>query len=145
MGLLYRHAGRVTAQNGGFRPGQCPDIVSRDNWLGGSTSHDTFAVKRVGEAISVVRTDTGNPAAGWAMDLEFECCGKAVAREFVHDVATVHRFDQIIYGVTHVRLSMADARIKTDNSVSFNSVSIKGPPTNCGSRGETDVGFRGRT
>ena len=57
------------------QPGHtCPTIVNSDNWLSGETYPDTFAVTRVGDTISVVRTDTSGTAEGWSVDLQFECC-----------------------------------------------------------------------
>jgi hypothetical protein len=52
----------------------CPTVVNRENWLGSYTYGDTFAVTQDGDMISVVRTDNGNPAEGWGMNLQFECC-----------------------------------------------------------------------
>ena len=55
----------------------CPTVVNKDNWLGGSTSGDTFSVQKRrneegGTDILVTRTD--GPKHGWEMDLRFQCC-----------------------------------------------------------------------
>ena len=55
----------------------CPIVVNKDNWLGGSTSGDTFSVQKRrneegGTDILVTRTD--GPKHGWEMDLRFQCC-----------------------------------------------------------------------
>ena len=59
----------------------CPTVVDRSNWLTNLTHEDhlahdgdTFATTQAGNAVSVVRTDTGNPDQGWPITLEFPCC-----------------------------------------------------------------------
>jgi hypothetical protein len=56
----------------------CPEVVNRDNWVGGETWPDTFAVTQAFDAVSVARTDTGDASVGWGMDLQFECCRAAL-------------------------------------------------------------------
>jgi hypothetical protein len=71
-------SGPVVGQTFPVEPGYtCPAVVNRVNWLGGDQYGDIFAVTRDSDMLSVVRTDTGVDTAGWDMNLQFECCGKA--------------------------------------------------------------------
>jgi hypothetical protein len=77
--------GPVVGQTFAVEPAYvCPTIVNRDNWLGDETYDDIFAVTQGGGSVSVVRTDTGDSAAGWAMDLKFECCGETPCIICIH-------------------------------------------------------------
>jgi hypothetical protein len=70
-------SGPVVGQTFAVEPGYiCPTIVSKDNWLGGETYGDTYAVTQAGDSVTVVRTDTGNTDDGWGMYLQFKCCGE---------------------------------------------------------------------
>ena len=67
--------GPVVGQTFAVQPSHvCPTTVSRNNWLGGDTYGDNFAVTQDANGISVVRTDTGNTDQGWGMNLRFKCC-----------------------------------------------------------------------
>ena len=50
----------------------CPNIVNKDNWIGGDDHDYTFSVQQREMDIVVTRTDF---ATGWGMDLRFQCCG----------------------------------------------------------------------
>jgi hypothetical protein len=55
----------------------CPRVVTSENWLSGESHGDTFRVTQSaasGGTVTVVRTDTGNMADGWTMNLQFQCC-----------------------------------------------------------------------
>ena len=52
----------------------CPNIVNKENWLGGGSQLDTFSIQQRETDIVVTRTD--NPK-GWGMNLSFRCCGKS--------------------------------------------------------------------
>ena len=51
----------------------CPAEVTKDNWLGGATDPDTFAVAQLGTLLAVKRTDSDG---GWVRQLRFKCCGE---------------------------------------------------------------------
>ena len=51
----------------------CPNIINKDNWLGGDYYPDTFSIQQRETDIVVTRTDS---ASGWDMNLRFQCCGK---------------------------------------------------------------------
>ena len=51
----------------------CPNIINKDNWVGGDYYPDTFSVQQRETDIVVTRTDS---ASGWDMNLRFQCCGK---------------------------------------------------------------------
>ena len=53
---------------------QCPNEVSKDNWLNDETYGDTFEITQEGTKITAVRTDTGDRASGWGMPLRISCC-----------------------------------------------------------------------
>ena len=53
---------------------QCPNEVSKDNWLNDETYGDTFEITQEGTKITVVRTDNGDRKAGWGMPLRISCC-----------------------------------------------------------------------
>jgi hypothetical protein len=53
---------------------KCPQTVSKENWLGEATYSDTFKITQTDNKITVVRSDTGNEADGWGMNLQFKCC-----------------------------------------------------------------------
>jgi hypothetical protein len=52
----------------------CPATVNQNNWLGGGTTGETFAVAQNGTEVTVSRSDTGNSQDGWDIDLRFDCC-----------------------------------------------------------------------
>jgi hypothetical protein len=68
-------SGPVIGQTFSAPPGyECPSTVSRDNWVGGDTYPDVYAVTQQETSLSVVRTDNGDTNSGWGMNLQFECC-----------------------------------------------------------------------
>jgi hypothetical protein len=69
--------GPVVGQTFPVVPGYtCPAVVNRDNWLNVENYGDKFAVTQGGASVSVSRTDTGNSADGWGLNLQFKCCGE---------------------------------------------------------------------
>ena len=49
----------------------CPNIINKDNWVGGDYYPDTFSVQQRETDIVVTRTDY---TSGWGMNLKFHCC-----------------------------------------------------------------------
>ena len=74
MGLLYGRAGRLTAENGGFRPGQCATWFDGCNQCAvGNSTADSCHFAFDGECDEPWLCDTGtdgsdcalHPAGGW--------------------------------------------------------------------------------
>jgi hypothetical protein len=83
--------GPVVGQSFAVAPGYtCPTVVNRDNWLSKGAYGDTYAVTQAGGSVSVVRTDTGNTAEGWDMNLKFECCGETLLAFTIYNLELAH-------------------------------------------------------
>ena len=56
----------------------CPTKVDKNNKIGNWNPKwgDWFTVTRTSDnkGVTVVRSDKGNPAAGWGLNLQFACC-----------------------------------------------------------------------
>ena len=66
----------------------CPNIINKDNWVGGDYYPDTFSVQQRETDIIVTRTDSNS---GWGMGLSFRCCGGKVSH-MKHSNAIVFKF-----------------------------------------------------
>jgi hypothetical protein len=56
--------------------------ITKENWLDGHTSDDTFAIVIKDDTLTCTRLDTGNTEDGWDMNLRFVCC-EPVCEELV--------------------------------------------------------------
>jgi hypothetical protein len=56
--------------------------ITKENWLDGHSSEDTFAIVIKGDTLTCTRLDTGNTEDGWDMNLRF-VCGEPVCEELV--------------------------------------------------------------
>jgi hypothetical protein len=113
----------------------CPRVVTSENWLSGESSGDTFRVTQSaasGGTVTVVRTDTGNLADGWGMNLQFQCCTASNTAGFPlhgptvvifnppyanHNYSSVFNIDQIGHSHGQGRLNSNQAWSAAQNVV----------------------------